>query len=738
MRKSSYRFTVPLVACMLGICLFSFLALPAAVEAASMLRPLADTITVGGACGATIQECISSANAGDTVLIPAGEYEESLLLTKAVSLVGADRETTIVRAASQQRALTISGVDVNASVVISGLTFTKAEVDESCPAGSACGGILVNGEAQPSLVNLIIAANNHSSGAGLYTEPGSPLILVDVRFIGNSGRAAYLQDSATIQDSYFEGNTGSDGGALCICVAATLVMTNTDFVNNVSTGLGGAVFAYNTELYGGSFVDNQSGNSGGALFISGILNAQDVEFMGNSSGAGGYGGAAYVNPPNFISVSTVSDSHFENNRVLDGSGGGIYVAGNLRLTNTDFISNTSQYAGGGAHVYFSSKATVTGGRFERNSATDGDGGGLYAGEADIDGTVFISNSAALYGGGASIVYGAQVRNARFEENEANKFHFGTAAGGGGLVVFASNGTGDVIAITDTVFLKNRAVGGGGALAASMLTMHGVRFEQNDSETFGGAWYAFAQGGAVPSADDVEFIDNTAPLGGGAHLRVANAELSNCLFDGNQALNGDGGGLQLYENKTVIAHCRFLGNMASAGGGGLHSQLSQFQLYDSSFESNHATMDGGAINGYNFTITTTAFLDNSANGNGGAIFGSDLSVSRSRFVGNQASLGGGIYALGGGNLSEAYIDNSLFAHNMATDWGAAALHLVGGSPFLNYLTIADHTPNPNAAIYTVGACGNVSGCTRAVVNNSILANHAVGIWHDEPGGAGRAD
>ena len=71
-----------------------------------------------------------------------------------------------------------------------------------------------------------------------------------------------------------------------------------------------------------------------------------------------------------------------------GCGGGVEAI-TMTMTATHFISNTAIY-GGGAATYVSH---ISGGRFERNVALSGSGGGLLNGGYLSD-TVFISNSAA--------------------------------------------------------------------------------------------------------------------------------------------------------------------------------------------------------------------------------------------------------------------------------------------------------------------------------------------------------
>src|SRR5262249_6760465 len=84
----------------------AFVLLP--VANASAPRAGAGTLTYPG-CGATIQACLEAAHAGDTILIKAGDYTESLTLSKAVSLTGQLSTTTVLHALSNTRVLTVTG-----------------------------------------------------------------------------------------------------------------------------------------------------------------------------------------------------------------------------------------------------------------------------------------------------------------------------------------------------------------------------------------------------------------------------------------------------------------------------------------------------------------------------------------------------------------------------------------------------------------------------------------------------
>ena len=81
-------------------------------------------------------------------------------------------------------------------------------------------------------------------------------------------------------------------------------------------------------------------------------------------------------------------------------GGGIYAGQTAAVTDTNFLRNTSKYAGGGLAIQ-SGAGQVTGGRFEGNTITSGGwGGAIYAGgpTLTIQGTQFYSNTSQVYGG----------------------------------------------------------------------------------------------------------------------------------------------------------------------------------------------------------------------------------------------------------------------------------------------------------------------------------------------------
>jgi parallel beta-helix repeat protein len=87
---------------------------------------LPDNITVddsGGAHFTTIQEAIDNANDGNTVYVYSGTYFEHLTINKSITLMGEDKDKTIIDGGGSGTVIYVSGDDVS----ISGFTIQKGE-----------------------------------------------------------------------------------------------------------------------------------------------------------------------------------------------------------------------------------------------------------------------------------------------------------------------------------------------------------------------------------------------------------------------------------------------------------------------------------------------------------------------------------------------------------------------------------------------------------------------------------
>lgn len=641
-------------------------------RASSSTLPLFTTLTVGLTPGcATIQQCIDSAGAGDTILIPSNTYNnQSLMLNKPVSLIGQDSATTIIQAATGQRVLAVTGAAIDSTVVISGLTLSGGQVIGGLTCPTYCGGgVLISDNAQPRLHNIIIRNNQAGgSGGGLYAALGSPLTLM-----------------------------------------------NTGFFSNTATVFGGgASISDDATVTGGHFEDNWAGDRGGGLEAQSVLTLNDTNFIGNRSriGGGAHG---------FGSV-TITASYFENNTAW--GGGGLNVPGTLTIHNTTFIRNSAETAGGGAVV--GGTATFYGGRFEGNTAGFGGGGLVVSSTLTMNDTTFIDNIANTGGGGIFALGAATLTRGYFEGNVAQILN------GGGLIVsdtlslvetdFISNTSGyegggvfvfGPVEVLGGHFERNRAViQGGGLVARNTLTMMGSTFRANTVDDFGGG--ALVIGPAI--IRHTRFEGNRAGRGSGG-LELGQGLVDRTDFIGNTA--DFGGGMRTF-GPAVISDSRFEANIATTGGGGLIND-DALQLVGVTFISNTARFDGGGLLAIAAVeITASHFernrcLEMILGCNGGALEAlAGLSVAETQFIENSAVFGGGIAHFGN---QDGQVINALFARNTA-NWGTALSLVSGGRVAILHSTIAN--ANFNSLSSLVVYSGTVG------ITNTLFAHHGTGI------------
>jgi predicted outer membrane repeat protein len=462
-------------------------------------------------------------------------------------------------------------------------------------AASGNGGALLAGSSTALTLNQVQVLSSTApvgGGGGLYAT--FMAILTGTQFISNTsslaGGGAVVGGAALLTNSRFERNTctGSACQAGGLGVVGALTVTNTDFISNTSGGPGGGIYAESAVmLTKGSFQGNKctdSGCEGGGLTALTTLTLADTQFISNTSIAAA-GGAVVEG------AAVLSNASFQGNQCT-GSGcqaGGLGVAGRLTVTSTDFISNTSTSHGGG--LYAGSSALLTGGRFERNTctATGCQGGGLAAAAAlTVTGTQFISNTSVLYGGGVAAAGAASVTNGRFENNQCTDNVNGCA--GGGLAA------GSGLTVTGTDFVSNTSLtGGGGLFAESALELIHDRFEDNTctlSRCLGGGLYAILNTDVRGSS----FSDNRSAGSGGA-LAISNTAqitLANVTLSGNRATISGGGLFAGSGGHASLFNVTMADNQAPSGGGLLVQPGATVGISNTIFSNNGANNCAGPI------------------------------------------------------------------------------------------------------------------------------------------------
>lgn len=242
---------------------------------------------------------------------------------------------------------------------------------------------------------------------------------------GVGGGFYVFKSELYLDDSIFEGNRGSSGGAISI-YDTELVMNNTDFVNNWASISGGAISNYGfgngktVTINNARILNNEANIYGGGIYnILGNIKVTNSEISGGTSK---YGGGIYSEGSSLI----VSSTEILNNKAVTGSGyypggqgGGIFGKGSGNIIikdNSKITGNAAEYStsatgnGGGVYLTMGTQMTVEAGEISNNTAKQS-GGGIYLenNQLIIKKGNIENNTAKQMGGGIYSTAGGIVR-----------------------------------------------------------------------------------------------------------------------------------------------------------------------------------------------------------------------------------------------------------------------------------------------------------------------------------------
>src|SRR2546427_221661 len=221
----------------------------------------------------TIQSAITAAAGGDSILVRAGTYVESLGWSgKDLTLLG-EPPGTILTTNHTARVLDL-GAGVTPATVLEGLVISDGQAEEG-------GGIRLRdgGSAQIRWCRFTsnrAASSQSTEGGAMYVDSGS--VVIDDCFFGSN--SAY---NSTVSESA--------GGAI-FATGANITIRRCTFDHNGASGFeggpGGAIFLGGgvASLDSCTFSDNDGG-TGAAIYSWACLTVTRSTFRGNFSGAGG-------------------------------------------------------------------------------------------------------------------------------------------------------------------------------------------------------------------------------------------------------------------------------------------------------------------------------------------------------------------------------------------------------------------------------------------------------------------
>jgi hypothetical protein len=248
-----------------------------------------------------------------------------------------------------------------------------------------------------------------------------------------------------------------------------------------------------------------------------------------------------------------------------------------------------------------------------------------------------------------------------------------------------------------------------------------------NDQFGGATYS---GSSSMTILDTAFLSNSAEKGGAVFADRSELELRRCEFDSNWASMAGGAMCLEADDTTVVESCSFSGNAAdpdgASTGGAFRVTRGSADFDGCSFTDNRSSLGGGEALMALLQLTDCSFVGNSASVGGALALREEgvggSQITRCRFVANVADMSAAISLT---FSSSPRFENCVLAGNIARLSGGA-LRSSFSSPSLLGCTLTGNLASgqPGSAI------DNHSGSVATVVNSIIWGNGGTAISNDD--------
>lgn len=339
----------------------------------------------------TFRGAFFAASNGDTINVSSAIFGQTIVLTGTVSVL--DHNLRIEGPGPglitvQSPRMVLDFFSAQTGVRLSGFTFANSGGGIDVGVGSMImSNMILKDNAGPNDVG-----NPH---AGIIVDPGGSVTISGSQFINNR-----TQTLTSLRD----------GGA--IRNRGTVTIDNSDFIGNIASSSGGAIY-------------NSTGGSGPSS-----LTITNSRFSGNSAHSGG---AVY----NYAGVMTISDTIFSNN--VANAGGAVVNSYLGTIVNSTFIENSAVAAGaiygnqrGGTNSELLGDLTVLNCTFSGNRASM-EGGAIYSAGISFLRHLTVTNNSAATAGGLFLGTNYNLANSIITDNTAPSIPNTSATGSNNLI-----------------------------------------------------------------------------------------------------------------------------------------------------------------------------------------------------------------------------------------------------------------------------------------------------------------